>query len=84
MKVPRLGVDSELQLPAYTTATVMQDLSRICDLCRSLGQCQVLNPLTKARDPIQEARERGRTWGQNEVKEKERRREGMRESQRKS
>jgi len=28
-KVPRLGVESELQLPAYTTATVMPDLSRV-------------------------------------------------------
>ena len=25
MEVPRLGVESELQLPAYTTATAMQD-----------------------------------------------------------
>ena len=28
MVVPRLGVDSELQLPAYTTATATWDLSR--------------------------------------------------------
>ena len=35
-EVPRLGVESELQLPVYTTATVKLDLSRICDLCRSL------------------------------------------------
>ena len=27
MEVPRLGVKSELKLPAYTTATAMQDLS---------------------------------------------------------
>ena len=27
MEVPRLGVKSELQLPAYTTATAMRDLS---------------------------------------------------------
>ena len=26
MEVPSLGVESELQLPAYTTATAMQDL----------------------------------------------------------
>ena len=32
MEVPRLGVESEMQLPAYTTATEMLDLSRICDL----------------------------------------------------
>ena len=30
MEVPRRGVDLELQLPAYTTATVMPDLSHIC------------------------------------------------------
>ena len=35
MKVPRLGVESALQLPAYTTATTMWDLSHICDLRRS-------------------------------------------------
>ena len=28
MEVPRLGVELELQLPDYTTATAMQDLSR--------------------------------------------------------
>ena len=32
MEVPRLGVESELQLPASTTATATPDLSRICDL----------------------------------------------------
>ena len=29
MGVPRLGVESELQLPAYATATTMRDLSHI-------------------------------------------------------
>ena len=48
MEVPRLGVKSELQLPTYTTATA--DLSCICDLCCSLRQCQILNPLSEARD----------------------------------
>ena len=48
MAVPRLGVESELQLPAYTPAT--QDPSRICDLHHSSRQCQILNPLSKARD----------------------------------
>ena len=33
MEVPRLGVQLELQLPAYTTAT--PDLSLICDLYHS-------------------------------------------------
>ena len=32
MEVPRLGVQSELQLPAYTTATATQDPIPICDL----------------------------------------------------
>ena len=32
MEVPRLGGESELQLPAYTTATAMWDLSCICNL----------------------------------------------------
>ena len=31
MEGPRLGVESELQPPAYTTATAMRDLSHICD-----------------------------------------------------
>ena len=42
MEVPRLGVESELQLPAYTTATL--------DPTHSLWQCQILNPLSEARD----------------------------------
>ena len=33
MKVARLGVESELQLLAYTTATATWDPSHICDLC---------------------------------------------------
>ena len=32
MEVPRVGVESELQLPAYTTAATTQDLSCVCDL----------------------------------------------------
>ena len=39
MEVPRLGVKSELQLPAYTTATVTPDLSHICELHHSSLQC---------------------------------------------
>ena len=50
MEVPTQGVESELQLPAYTPATTMQDLSCICDLCQSSRQCQILNPLSEARD----------------------------------
>ena len=49
-EVLKLGVESELQLLAYTTATAMPDLSSICDLHCSLWQCQILNPLGKAKD----------------------------------
>uniref|UniRef100_A0A8D1Q5Y1 Uncharacterized protein n=1 Tax=Sus scrofa TaxID=9823 RepID=A0A8D1Q5Y1_PIG len=50
MEVPRLGVESELQLPAYPTGTAMPDLSRICDLHHSSRQRRILNPLRGARD----------------------------------
>ena len=50
MEVPRLGVESELQLPAYTTAVAMPDLRWGCDLHHSLWQHWILNPLTEARD----------------------------------
>ena len=50
MEVPRLGVESELQLPAYTTATAMLDPSHACDLQRSSWQLRILDPLSKARD----------------------------------
>ena len=42
MEVPRLGVDSELQLPIYITATATWDLSCICDIYHSSQQCQIL------------------------------------------
>ena len=48
MEIPRLEVELELQLPAYTTATVTWDPSHICYLHHSSGQCcersQGLNP----------------------------------------
>ena len=50
MEVPRLGVESELQLPAYTTAPAPQDLSRVCDLHHNSQQPQIPNPLREARD----------------------------------
>ena len=50
MGVPRLEVESELQLPAYATATAVQDPSHICDLDLSLQQCHILNPMSKARN----------------------------------
>ena len=56
MEVPRLEVKSELQLPAYTTATEMSDPTpqpqkcHVCQLHHSSQQCQILNPLSEARD----------------------------------
>ena len=44
MEVPRLGVQSELQLPAYTTATGTSNLNCIFNLY------QILNPRSNARD----------------------------------
>ena len=49
MEVPRLGVQLELQLLTYTTATATPDLSSVCDL-HSSQQCWILNPLSEARD----------------------------------
>ena len=50
MEAPRLGVKSELHLPAYTTATAMPDLSHIFELHHNLWQHQILNLLRKASD----------------------------------
>ena len=50
MKVPRLGVKSELQLPDYTTATATWDPSLICNLHHGSQQWQILNLLSEARD----------------------------------
>ena len=49
-EVPRLGVQSELQPPAYTRATAMQDPSCIYNLHHSSRQRQILKPLSKTRD----------------------------------
>ena len=51
MDVPRLGVQLELQLPAYTTAAAIPDPSHVCNLHLSSWQHQIHNPLSKARDP---------------------------------
>ena len=51
MGVPKLGVESELQMLAYATATATLDSSLICDLYHSSQKCQIVNPLSKARDP---------------------------------
>ena len=42
MEVPRLGVESELQLLAYTTATATPDPSHICNLHHSSQKCWIL------------------------------------------
>ena len=51
IEYPRIGVQSELQLQAYSTAMAMPDLSCICNLCQSLWEHWILNSLGKARDP---------------------------------
>ena len=49
MKIPRLGVKLELQLPAYATAIPTPDLSHVCDLHHSSQQYQILNLLSGVR-----------------------------------
>ena len=49
MEVHRLGVESELQLPAYATATETWDPSHVCNLHYRSQQHWILNPLSKAR-----------------------------------
>ena len=53
MEDPGLGVESELQLPAYTTAIATWDPSRVFHLHHSSWQYQVLKRLNKARDQTQ-------------------------------
>ena len=50
MEVPRLGVESELQLPAYTTATATPDPSHLCNLRHNSRPCRILNPQREASD----------------------------------
>ena len=52
MEVPRLGVELELQLSAYITATAMQHPSHICDLHHSSWQCQIPDSPIEARDQM--------------------------------
>ena len=49
-EVPRLGVKLELQPLAYNIATAMSDPSRLFNLHHSSWQCQILYPLSDARD----------------------------------
>ena len=44
------GVESELHLPAYTTATATWDPSRTCNLHHSSRHFQILNLLSEARN----------------------------------
>ena len=48
MQVPKLGVKSELQVPACTTATAMPDPSCVCSVHHSSQQHQILELLSKA------------------------------------
>ena len=50
MEVPRLGVELELQLGAYTTATAPRDPSRVCDLHHSSRQRWISNPVSEVGD----------------------------------
>ena len=50
VEVPRLGVEYEPLLPAYTTAKATQDLSLIYGLHHSSRQQRILNPQSEARD----------------------------------
>ena len=50
MEVSRLGVESELQLSAYATATETQDPSHVCNLHHSSRQGRITDPLSQARD----------------------------------
>ena len=49
MEVPRLRDELELRFPAYATATATLRLSLIWELCCSLQQRWILNPLSKAK-----------------------------------
>ena len=52
MEIPRLGVELELQLLAYDTATALWHLNHIFDPHCSSWQCQIRNPWSEARDQI--------------------------------
>ena len=60
MEIPRLGVASELQLPACATA--VWDPSGTCNLHHSSWQRRMLNPLSKARDGTCKLMVPARSW----------------------
>ena len=49
MEVPRLGVELELQLLTYTTATATQDPSRVCTLTAAHGNARSLTHWARPR-----------------------------------
>ena len=49
-EIPRLGVESELQLLTYARATATRDPSHVSNLHHSSWQHRIVNPLSKARD----------------------------------
>ena len=53
MEVPKLGVESDLHLLAYTTATATQDPNHFCNLYHGSQQHRILNLLSKARNQTQ-------------------------------
>ena len=50
MEIPRIGVELELQMPAYATVTATRDPSCISNLYHSSQQCWIPDPLNKAMD----------------------------------
>ena len=48
MEVPKLGVESELQLLAYTTDAATPDPNLMCNLHHSSQQHRILHPLNGA------------------------------------
>ena len=50
MEAARLGVKSELQLPAYTAATATWDPNQVCELQHTSQQGWVPDPLDETRD----------------------------------
>ena len=53
IEIPRLGVESELQPPAYPTATATWDPSCVCDLHHRLWQSWISHPISEARNRTQ-------------------------------
>ena len=50
MEIPRLGMESEIQLLAHTTTRAMPDLRHTCNLHHGSWQCHIPDPTSEARD----------------------------------